>query len=393
MSKIDLIKRKITKGTLILFVIVLVVSLFGFYRLTMSRTLDITDIIEKTVHSYVLNTADGISVGYFQWDDMLNAISTDDATFKKTYFDQALTAFPMIRSMEIISQAFDGDNKYEIHTDIDHVFIDFGIFNSDRSRHLTNTMVRVEIDPNHFFENSIHADDLNYEIQYIPMSSIDGINIISNEKPLQFYHMISSIGIALLIVFLFYSFKRLSVNAHYEIEGLANIVMMLSQKDAYTAEHSKDVAKYALIIAEQLHYSKKQLKLLNKAGYLHDIGKIGISESILNKPDKLTPEEYAEIKKHSTIGYEIVSQFPNLKEVAVIVKYHHELLDGSGYPDGLKGHEIPPAAQILAVADVFSALTTDRPYRKGLSKDMAFKVMSTMSLNQTYLDLLKNELK
>lgn len=231
MSKIDIIKRKITKGTLILFILVLVVSMFGFYRLTLSRTLEITDIIEKTVHSYVLNTADGISVGYFQWDDMLNAISTDDTAFKETYFDQALTAFPMIRSMEIIDQTFDAKEKYNIHIEGDQVIIDFGIFNSDRSKHIPDTMVRVEIDPNYFFENSIHADDLNFAIRYLPMSSIDGIQIISNEKPLQFYHVISSIAIALLIVFLFYSFKRLTVNAHYEIEGLANIVMMLSQKD------------------------------------------------------------------------------------------------------------------------------------------------------------------
>lgn len=145
-----------------------------------------------------------------------------------------------------------------------------------------------------------------------------------------------------------------------------------------------------MIIAQKLNLGNKQMKLLNKAGYLHDIGKIGISETILNKPDKLTPEEYVEIKKHSTIGYEIVSQFPNLKEVAIIVKYHHELIDGSGYPDGLKGDEIPLNAQILSVADIFSALTTDRPYRKGLSREMAFNVMKEMPLNQKLVEILEN---
>jgi HD-GYP domain-containing protein (c-di-GMP phosphodiesterase class II) len=135
--------------------------------------------------------------------------------------------------------------------------------------------------------------------------------------------------------------------------------------------------------------NRKQQKTLEKAGYLHDIGKIGISESILNKTGRLEKEEFDEIKKHSTIGYEIVSQFPNLNEVAIIVKHHHELLDGKGYPDGLMGDEIPFSSQILAVADVYSAMTTDRPYRKGYTGKAAFEIMEGMSLNQELVALLK----
>jgi putative nucleotidyltransferase with HDIG domain len=167
--------------------------------------------------------------------------------------------------------------------------------------------------------------------------------------------------------------------------------MLLSRKDAYTAEHSEEVAKYALIIADKLGLSRKSKRVLNKAGYLHDIGKIGISESILNKAGRLTTDEYEEIKKHSTIGYEIVSQFPNLNEVAIIVKYHHELLDGSGYPEGLKGGDIPLSAQILGVADVFSALTTDRPYREGFNYWKAFEIMAEMPLNQEMVAILKDQ--
>jgi len=377
-------------GTLTVFIIMFIVSLFGFYRLNISRTSEIETIIENTVHSYMVNTAEGISVGYFQWDDMIEALESNDQDFINTYFDEISVAFPMIKSINLTPQVFDGSFNYQFKTSPNSISILFGIFESSNTRYLNDKVVQVNIDPGYFFENTIHADDINLSLNFIESTSIEGIQVISTESPIQFFHIISALSISMLLVFLLYSIQRLTVNAHYEIEGLANIVMMLSHKDAYTAEHSRDVARYAMIIAQKLNLGNKQMKLLNKAGYLHDIGKIGISETILNKPDKLTPEEYVEIKKHSTIGYEIVSQFPNLKEVAIIVKYHHELIDGSGYPDGLKGDEIPLNAQILSVADIFSALTTDRPYRKGLSREMAFNVMKEMPLNQKLVEILEN---
>lgn len=376
-------------GTLTVFIIMFIVSLFGFYRLNVSRASEIEAIIENTVHSYMVNTAEGISVGYFQWDDMIEALESNDQDFINTYFDEISIAFPMITSIKLTPQVFDGSFNYQFKTGPDSINIIFGIFESSKIRFLNDKVVQINIDPDYFFENTIHADDINLSLNFIESTSIEGIQVVSTESPIQFFHVISALSISMLLVFLLYSIQRLTVNAHYEIEGLANIVMMLSQKDAYTAEHSKDVAKYAMIIAHKLNLGNKQIKLLNKAGYLHDIGKIGISETILNKPDKLTPEEYAEIKKHSTIGYEIVSQFPNLKEVAIIVKYHHELIDGSGYPDGLKGDAIPLNAQILSVADIFSALTTDRPYRKGLNREMAFNVMKEMPLNQKLVEILE----
>lgn len=377
-------------GTLTVFIIMFIVSLFGFYKLNISRTSEIETIIENTVHSYMVNIAERISVDYFQWDDMIEALESNDQDFINTYFDKISVAFPMIKSINFTHQVFDGSFNYQFKTSPNSISILFGIFESSNTRYLNDKVVQVNLDLGYFFENTIHADDINLSLNFIESTSIEGIQVISTESPIQFFHIISALSISMLLVFLLYSIQRLTVNAHYEIEGLANIVMMLSQKDAYTAEHSRDVARYAMIIAQKLNLGNKQMKLLNKAGYLHDIGKIGISETILNKPDKLTPEEYVEIKKHSTIGYEIVSQFPNLKEVAIIVKYHHELIDGSGYPDGLKGDEIPLNAQILSVADIFSALTTDRPYRKGLSREMAFNVMKEMPLNQKLVEILEN---
>ena len=126
-------------------------------------------------------------------------------------------------------------------------------------------------------------------------------------------------------------------------------------------------------------------------GDLHDIGKIGIPEHILNKEGRLTPEEYSIIKKHSEVGYEIVSQFPNLRKVAEIVRSHHEMLNGSGYPDGMKEEEILLSSQILTVADIYEALISDRPYRKGHTREEAFKILEDLAINQSIVKILKTE--
>lgn len=384
-----MIANEFKKGYAILLSVILIMTLFGFYILNSNRIKAQEIVVEEMLHAFIVTMADGISVGYFQWDEMHDAFLLKDKMFIDEYFKEIAVAFPIVSSVETIYQPAKDITKYEIRTNGVSSFIDFKIFNNDMSMHVEDRLVRVSINPNKLFEQSFHQARNEYVIYYETSSSIQGIKVANNEKPLKFFHIFSAIGVSLLGVLSIHTFKRLSVSAHYEIEGLANIVMLLSQKDEYTASHSKDVAKYAVIIADKLGLGKKERRILNKAGYLHDIGKIGISESILNKTGKLTKEEYEEIKKHSTIGYEIVSQYPNLKDVAIIVKYHHELLDGSGYPEGLKGDEIPLVAQILAVADVFSALTTDRPYREGFTFWKAFDIMAEMPLNQQMVSVLK----
>jgi putative nucleotidyltransferase with HDIG domain len=145
----------------------------------------------------------------------------------------------------------------------------------------------------------------------------------------------------------------------------------LDAKDSYTGGHSSQVTKYAIPVAEYLGYNKKQLERLEYAGLLHDIGKIGIIENILNKNGRLTDDEFAIIKKHPVIGAEILQAVNFLEDIVPIVKYHHERWDGKGYPDGLKGEEIPLGARIISVSDTFDAMTSDRPYRDGLPAKIA----------------------
>ncbi len=155
--------------------------------------------------------------------------------------------------------------------------------------------------------------------------------------------------------------------------SLTNIVEV---KDSYTQGHSIRVSQLSRQIGFALGLDNDMLDKLVTAGQLHDIGKIGIHKSILNKPGALTDEEFLEIQKHPLLGYQIcVPLKDNLGISLDAIRHHHEKLDGSGYPDGLKGDEILLGSRILAVADIYDALTTDRPYRLGFSIDKAFMIL------------------
>ena len=143
----------------------------------------------------------------------------------------------------------------------------------------------------------------------------------------------------------------------------------IDAKDKYTSGHSRRVAEYSKMLAAALGKDEKTQQKIYLFALLHDIGKIGIPDWIINKQDKLTEEEYAEIKKHPQIGYEIlksISILPNLKNG---VRWHHERIDGTGYPDGLKGSDIPEFARIISVADAYDAMTSNRSYRDSLPQE------------------------
>ena len=379
-----------TVKSIIVFIIIFSLSLMGFYKINTDRITEIEDLMENSLYTFIESNADGVSTGYFEWDEMYEAILNENLDFIAHYERDITSTFALSGTLTLIDKPFDGSYSYSIYCQKGVSYVEIGIFDSFAEKFLPDKMVRITFSPMAIFEESMDNPRFNFGIKIVDSDTIEGIQVINYEKPLNFFHYLSAFSIALFSVLIIQTFYQYSIRSHYEIEGLANIVMLLSKKDTYTAEHSKGVAELAVLIASKLGMSKNQQKLLNKAGHLHDIGKIGISESILNKSGKLLPEEYEEIKKHSMIGYEIVSQFPNLKEVALIVKYHHEMMDGSGYPDGLKGDEIPLNAQILNVADIFNALTTDRPYRQGFETDKALEMMTQMPLNQDLVAILKD---
>ncbi|MGQ9638098.1 MAG: HD-GYP domain-containing protein [Thermodesulfobacteriota bacterium] len=156
----------------------------------------------------------------------------------------------------------------------------------------------------------------------------------------------------------------------------------IEKRDPYTGGHTQRVTRYSLAVAKYLPLNPMELKLLKIASVLHDIGKIGIDDQILRKPCRLEPEEFDIIRNHTKMGAEILGHVKQLKDIVPGVKYHHEQMDGRGYPEGLKGEGIPMIARIVAVAETYDAITTDRPYRKALSKERAIYELKRCSGTQ-----------
>lgn len=163
--------------------------------------------------------------------------------------------------------------------------------------------------------------------------------------------------------------RELKAESSFEI--LDALVTAVDNKDRYTRKHSEDVTEYALWISEELGLSEESMRVIRIAGLLHDVGKIGVPDDILRKPGRLTPEEYEVMKRHPRLGELIVSAIPGMESIVDAVRSHHERWDGQGYPDQLAADNIPFLGRLLAVPDAFSAMTTDRPYRKGMDWTVA----------------------
>lgn len=170
-----------------------------------------------------------------------------------------------------------------------------------------------------------------------------------------------------------YLFGDLKSAYFYTIKAITNSI---EARDPYTRGHSERVARYAKAIAEELGWDKNEMELIDWGGMLHDVGKIGIPDSILNKPGKLTDEEYNHIKLHPSIGAQIVQDISFLKSAIPYILEHHERFDSKGYPGGVVGKNISVQGRVLAVADAFDAMTSDRPYRKGLKAEDALDEIS-----------------
>ncbi len=173
-----------------------------------------------------------------------------------------------------------------------------------------------------------------------------------------------------------------------------SMVATLEAKDLYTYGHSTRVAEMAYALGKILGMTEKELKQIHIAGDLHDIGKIGVPDSVLNKPGKLELNEWELMKKHPFIGYNILSKANTFKDISEVVLYHHERWDGKGYPKGLKEEEIPLASRILAVCDSVDAMKSDRPYRKSISDEICREEINknkgTMYDSQIAECMLKN---
>ena len=174
----------------------------------------------------------------------------------------------------------------------------------------------------------------------------------------------------------------------YETRGLESIIFLFEQTERVSANHSRRVAALAMFLGQQMGYKGRRLRDLYTAGLLHDIGKISVPSNILLKEGPLTPQELQIVATHPIISARILKNFKELTHLSGVVLHHHERIDGSGYPEGLEGKDIPEEARIIAVVDVFEALVGFRPYRDPLSTEDAFITLKEMALDQTIVETL-----
>ena len=174
--------------------------------------------------------------------------------------------------------------------------------------------------------------------------------------------------------------RRVRADAGDRVHGfsmLDALVAAVDNKDRYTRRHSEDVMEYGLMIARELGLDEARQRAVAVSALLHDVGKIGVPDAILRKPGALTEEEFEAVKQHPQMGAVMVQAVPGLEETLDAVRHHHERWDGAGYPAGLRGEKTPLIARLMAVADAFSAMTTDRPYRQGMGRAVALDILAS----------------
>lgn len=175
------------------------------------------------------------------------------------------------------------------------------------------------------------------------------------------------------------NYLRLRRDSHAAFKDIAGLI---AYRDKYTGEHSDEVEELAVKLAQIIGLSDDEVETIRASAAIHDIGKIAIPDSILNKPGPLDEQEWATMKQHPIIGSEIIKDLEIYRDVVPIVRHEHEHWDGSGYPDGLEGEQIPLGARIVAVADVYSALTTERSYRPAQGKPLKYSHLQACEILQ-----------
>lgn len=253
-----------------------------------------------------------------------------------------------------------------------------------------------------FYNNRADSDYMKDSAIIVPISSpgkVSGVMCLSKSgegytrEDLYFLNILSNhLAASIENARLYANVKKDYINTIYALAAAVDA------KDHYTHGHSATVMKYSTKIAEKSGMTDQEVETIKYAGLLHDIGKIGISENIINKPGKLTNDEYAIIKMHPQLGANIISKIESLKKLVPLVLSHHEWVNGTGYPLGLRGEEIPAGARVIAIADAFSTITSKRPYREERSIDFAVKEIQKYSGTQfdarlvgIFLKLLKEE--
>jgi len=379
------------RPTLVIFIFLVTVLLMMLpYHVFQNEAISYTQEIYSGIFETSLeNLASSLSVGYFQWHAMYNAVNSGDNVFIEEMLQEIQQDFPGVRSARLVDRPLEVplEGQYKLNNIDQELYLYLNIYDSSMEREIPDKVVIASIDKDALL-SEMHLDERVSLTSGGSKSFAYGLRAEVKGYDLTKWLIFHSLASGIIGVLIMMEVLALGLSRYYEMHGLQEIVYLWEMEDSYTAFHSRNVAKIAECLGKKLGLSRKKAREIVNGAKLHDIGKIGISHKILRKRGPLDEIEREVIQGHPAHGKEVLEHFKYLKKFIPYAYMHHEREDGSGYPQGLKGDQIPLEAKIIAVADVFEALTADRPYRDAYSFVQAVDMMTEMPLDQSIVSAL-----
>ena len=383
--------RKQNSIVILVFSITILLSLFLFMNMEKRIHRDSFRDLKVAFELVSELTADAVSSAYCHWENLNLALASDDLTELDKIRSKILSDYPYIDSISFKKSSLSVvDELHRIYTVDNRLYADLKIIDDldtvsqgawIMTVGLNSPRILTDIRGDSKFSFSPYGDVYGY------FFNIEVFKLLPDLRPYQLL-------VSLLLGFFFAFWTRKSLcgisGFFYKSRGLKKLITIFEHAERYSANHSRNVAAIAEKLGAGFGLRRKSLKDLKIAALFHDIGKIAVPVSILNKKGSLSSEEFEIVKRHTADSAQIIQDFEELAHLSDYIRYHHEKMDGSGYPSGLKGEEIPLFSRIIAVADIFEALVGVRPYREPMAPYKALRLMETeMSLDPVVLAILK----
>lgn len=332
-------------------------------------------------------SAEGISAGYFQWDELRDLAASGELDAANALLADLDDGFRYALSGRV-EAGTPPSGAWEFVAEGTELRVRFPLRDSDGGARAEGLAGVVELDAARMLAEAAPGG----EVTLVASGGRDfafGLSARAMPLPLQAMDLLLSVLIGVAVAAPVGMAARRHARFFYESKGLETIIFLFEQSDRFSAHHSRNVGALALFIGKRAGLRGKRLRDLYSAALLHDIGKISVPTDLLQKPRSLDAGETETVREHPVAGARILDNFWELSHLRDYVLRHHERGDGSGYPGGLAGDEIPLESRIIAVADVFEALTGERPYRSRIELAEAFSIMRAEGLDRDLVDLLE----
>lgn len=327
-----------------------------------------------------------INDGYFSWTELQHYVANNQRLEAETQLAEIRETYPFVKDISVKPGAPPSE-AFHIHGDGPFILLDFSIKDDFGTISLPGWLGTVRIEAQKLLDalpvgERLIIDEVNGK------DFAFGLQVGFSTPLLNLWDFIMALMISTALTYPLVLWMARRNLYFYETRGLESIIFLFEQAERLTANHSRRVAALSLFVGEKLGFKGKRLRNLYTAALLHDIGKINVPANILTKDGALDPQEQNIMSSHPVVSARILSNFKELAHLSHIVMYHHEKMDGSGYPEGLIGSQIPREARVIGVVDAFEALVGDRPYRDPISSGKAFDMLRSMPLDQEIVEIL-----